>query len=193
MTSESTRRFARHSVAVGALCVTTIALCMLAACSNSPSRGKITAALNKWIKAKSCFALQEKKAPTWPIRVQRAYGPLDPLLAAMQAAGYLQITSQPQGFGALIDVIKPTDQAKGWWDAQEGFCVGTKVVADVEEWTDYGKDSTVTQVKFTWHLKDVPSWAKRSEFKDMPGMTKPVDDAAILQKTNNGWKVGLGL
>ena len=146
--------------------------------------------------------LLQKKAPDWPMRVRRQMGlmsggQLDPILTAMQAAGYLQITQeiQREGFALMpvtVDVITPTETAKGWWDVQEGFCVGTRAVADVQEWTEPGKDSGVPlQVSFTWHLTDVPSWANRAEFKDIQGMTTPVEGMTILQKTNKGWKAVL--
>jgi len=173
---------------------------VLTGCSSGPSKGQLANAINEEIKEKVCFALQNKNIPTWPMRVQRPLGlmseqQLDPILAAMQAAGYLKITQerQQQGFGqVLVDVITPTDKAKGWWDAQTGFCVGTKAVSEVQEWTDPGKaPGGAIQVKYTWHLTDVPSWAKRLEFKDIPGMTTPVPGVTIVQKTNKGWKVAL--
>jgi hypothetical protein len=117
---------------------------------------------------------------------------LHPILTAMKSAGYLQITQErSQNFlSSLVDVITPTEVAKGWWDLQDGYCVGTKAVAEVKEWTEPGKDSGLPiQVQFTWRLVDVPSWANRAEFNAIEGMSTPVEGAAVLQKTNNGWKV----
>lgn len=177
------------------LAVAVVAACALTGCL--PVERQITDAINETIKEKTCFALQEKRVPNWPMKIQRPLGvmsekPLDPILAAMSAAGFLQITQeiQQQGlFPVTVDVITPTEKAKGWWDVQEGFCVGTKAVADVQEWTEPGKDSGAPiQVQFTWHLVDVPSWANQAEFKDIPGMTTPVPGMKVLQKTNKGWK-----
>jgi hypothetical protein len=177
---------------------------VLMGCSGGPSKGQLAAAINEVIKEKVCFALQDKNAVTWPMQVQRPAGltaeqPLNPILAAMQAAGYLKITQQSQkrrnGFyteTVTIDVITPTEKAKGWWDPQTGFCVGTKAVAEVQEWTDPSKSPAI-QVKYTWHLVDVPSWAKRPEFKNIPGMATPVTDEAILEKTNKGWRAKIAL
>lgn len=177
---------------------------LLTGCSGGPSKGQLADAINEVIKEKVCFALEDKNPVTWPMQVQRAAGvtaekPLDPILAAMQAAGYLKITQQIQkhrnGFyteSATIDVITPTEKAKGWWDSKTGFCVGTKAVAEVVEWTDPSKSPTI-QVKYTWHLVDVPSWAKGPEFKNIPGMATPVTDEAVLEKTNKGWRAKMGM
>jgi len=195
--TRETRRTVK-GIAIGQLlAVAVVAACALTGCSD---KGQITDAINeKIIKEKPCFALQEKTVPNWPMRIQRPMGamsekPLDPILAAMQAADYLQITqeTQQQGFFPVtVDVITPTEKAKGWWDVQEGFCVGTKAVADVQEWTEPGNSGVPIQAQFTWHLVDVPSWAERAEFKDIPGMTTPVQGSTTLQKTNKGWKAVL--
>jgi len=183
-------------IAIGQrLAVAVVAACALTGC---PPERQITDAINeKIIKEKPCFAIQEKGVPNWPMRIQRPMGamsekPLDPILAAMQAADYLQITQATDVQGGFlpvtIDVIMPSEKAREWWNVQEGFCVGTKAVADVQEWTEPGNSGVPIQVQFTWHLVDVPSWANRAEFKDIPGMTTPVQGSTMLQKTNKGWK-----
>ena len=179
----------------GLLAMAVWAVTVLNACSGDVSKRQITQAIDAELKKeKTCFTLAQKKLPSWPLRVQRPYldEGLNPILAAMRAAGYLQVRQQREAFGyfGLIDVITPTEQAKGWWDVQTGFCVGTKAVADVQEWTEPGKQSGMPiQVKYTWHLTDVPSWAKRPEFGKIEGMVTPVPGGAILQKTNKGWTV----
>lgn len=195
--TRETRRTVK-GIAIGQrLAVAVVAACALTGCPPA-ERQMITDAINeKIIKEKPCFALQEKTVPNWPMRIQRPMGamskkPLDPILAAMQAADYLQITQETQGFFPVtVDVITPTEKAKEWWDVQEGFCVGTKAVADAQEWTEPGNSGVPIQVQFTWHLVDVPSWADRAEFKDIPGMTTPVQGITMLQKTNKGWKAVL--
>ena len=57
---------------------------------------------------------------------------------------------------------------------------------DVKEWTP--PDGPMVEVSYTWKLVNVPSWARHKAFEDMPGMSKPTEDAAIVQQTNNGWK-----
>ena len=172
---------------------------VLSGCSAGPSKGQIANAINEAIKEKICFSLQDNSIPTWPLRVGRpeAQIGLDPILADMQAAGYLKIASSVDYTTAVrIDVITPTEKAKGWWNVPDGFCVGTKAVADVEEWTEPGASGSsgqMMQVKYTWHLTDVPSWAQRAEFKDIPGLATPVSDTIQLQKTNKGWKAVLPL
>jgi hypothetical protein len=139
-----------------------------------------------------CFSLQEKKKTTWPLRVQRrsellfdTSPKLDPILAAMQAAGYITVKTERSDW---VDVITPTDEARKWWDDQTGFCVGKKAIAEVVEWTEPNALlGGGIEVKYTWHLVGVPSWAKRPEFKDIKGMSKPAEGDAILQKTNKGW------
>ncbi len=157
-------------------------------------------AINEAIKEKINFALQDNSVPTWPLRVGGASALLapDPILADMQAAGYLKITSgmanDEQGDPVMVEVITPTEEAKKWWNGPDGFCVGTKAVAEVLEWTEpaaSGSSGQTMQVKYTWHLVDVPSWAKRPEFKNIPGMVTPVSDTIQLQKTNKGWKAVL--
>jgi len=180
--------------ATESLCVASLCASLAIACSSGPSKSQITAAIDEKIKEKTCFALQKKDPPNWPMRVNRGYqlvSKLNPILTAMKSAGYLQITQEPsQNYpGSLVDVITPTEAAKGWWDLQEGYCVGTKAVAEVKEWTEPGKESgSPIQVQFSWHLIDVPSWANRAEFNNIEGMSTPVEGAANLQKTNNGWK-----
>jgi hypothetical protein len=185
-----------------------IAAAVLAGCSHGISKSQLADAINEKIgKEKTCFALEEKKMPTWPLSVERSFSspvealkggdpPMDPILASMRAAGYLRITSQAPNYGngedSPSDIITPTEQAKGWWNVPDGFCVGTKAVADVQEWTLPGKESgapvQLTEVTYTWHLVDVPTWAQRPEFKNIEGMATPVKDTAELQMTNNGWK-----
>lgn len=180
------------AIIAGASMLATLAL---TGCSGGISKRELAGDINDEIKKEKVqFALQEKKAPSWPLRVQRPLGlmseqKLDHILIAMQAAGYLKITQErePRGFNVLlVDVITPTEEAKKWWDIQNGFCVGTKTVAEVQEWTEPGAPSQRIQVKYTWRLTDVPSWAKRPEFDTIPGMSTPVAKGPLLYKTSNG-------
>ena len=179
------------------LAIVIAAVSLITACSGGISESDITHAINEKISTdKTCLSLADNNIQSWPMRVRRSVGfmkaePLHPILSAMQAAQYLQIVTEPgNALSAPIDVITPTEDAKRWWDVKTGFCVGTKAVADIGEWTDPGKESAIPiQVKYTWHLIDVPSWAKREEFKNIQGMVTPVQGMDILQKTNKGWKV----
>ncbi len=68
--------------------------------------------------------------------------PMHPILAAMRAAQYLQIVMEPgNALSVPIDEITPTEKAREWWDVKTGYCVGTKAVADIGEWTEPGKES----------------------------------------------------
>jgi|GEM_PF-311386 len=202
MNIKVTRRF---SPGVAIMTIAIAAASVLAGCSHGISKGQLADAINEKLgEKKVCFAPEEKKMPAWPLRLDMegmiSDKPLDPILAEMQAAGYLHITQEPERymFGGSqpalrdVDVITPTEEVKGWWNVPDGFCVGTKGVADIQEWTLPGKDSgapaQMTEVKYTWHLTDVPKWAQRPEFKNIEGMATPVQDTAVLQMTNNGWK-----
>lgn len=79
----------------------------------------------------------------------------------------------------------------GDWVAQTSACdaplrlrVGSSAVTLI--------DGTQSQ-KYTWHLVDVPSWARRAEFKNVQGIGAPVPGHVILQKTSNGWRAGVAL
>ena len=178
-------------------------LLILTACSGGVRESQVASAIDEEIKEKTCLTLENKRVPDWPLRLNRPLGyqfaegdrGLDPILAAMQRAGHLAITRESSrwtGFAwtPIVDVIMPTEEAKTWWDVQDGFCVGTKGVAEIQEWTEPGDAGgiQVIQVKYTWRLKDVPSWAKRPEFDSIPGMATPIPGVTVLQKTNKGWK-----
>ena len=167
----------------------------LAACASGPSKSELTRAIDEVAREKVCFALQEKKVRDWPLRVNNpsmgAEPDFGPVLSAMIAADYVEVTpgTRVNLFGIpTIYLIMPTEEAKGWWSVEEGYCVGTRAVADLFEWTEPGKEGTVIQAKFTWHLVDVPPWAKRAEFDSIVGMSTPGNGTALLQRTNNGWK-----
>ena len=187
----------------GALIIVLATMFPVTTYSSEVSKKEITEAINKQIgQQKSCFSLADNNIRSWPLRVQRPLAmlsesrggtgsPLDPILSAMKVAGYLKIvTVEPDSIELPFDVITPSEDAKRWWDTKDGFCVGRKAVADVQEWTVPGAGSgTPIQVNYTWHLIDVPSWAKRSEFNRIEGMQKPAASMTILMKTNKGWKV----
>jgi hypothetical protein len=193
------------------LCVASLCAAVAVGCSSGPSKSQITAAINDKLKEKVCVGFREKQAPTWPLRTNRGggemYRNLNPILTAMQSAGYIKITQEPvkfvydangwskqeeEGLAPFTDVITPTEAAKSWWDVQDGYCVGTKAVAEIKQWTEPGKDSGMPiTVQFTWHLVDVPSWANRAAFNKIEGLLTPVEATTVLQKTNNGWKVAI--
>jgi len=177
-----------------------IALLIVAACSGGDSKGEVADAINKKIgEQKVCFKIVGTGPPTWPMRVNRPTGavgdmPLDPILAAMQAAGYLHIDTMPGNpMRPTIDVVTPTEEAKGWYDPKIGFCVGEKSVAEIREVIEPPKESGMLgkalKADYTWKLANVPSWAKRAEFNAIPGMNTPVPATAALQKTGDGWQV----
>src|SRR5262249_13387561 len=129
---------AARAVAITYLLFAALAAAGLTGCGGV-SKSQLTDAINEHLKEKTCFAVQKTKEPSWPMRVRRPGGlmseePLDPILAAIKAAGYLKVAQEKQGEGVFadtVDVVTPTEKAKAWWVVPEGFCVGTKAVAEV--------------------------------------------------------------
>jgi len=170
----------------------------LAACGDGPSESRFAAAIDKSLEGRfECMGIQGGGAVRWPLRLNRGgfgQGPVHPILVAMQKAGYVTITPERQARGFItqvVDVIEPTAEAKTWWDNARGFCVGRRGVDSVVRWTEPGQGpGTPVQVEYRWKLKDVPKWAQRPEFQQLPGMGAPVDARTSLIKASDGWRVG---
>ncbi|WP_109479914.1 hypothetical protein [Paraburkholderia sp. C35] len=191
----------KKQITAGWLVVIGMASAVLAGCSSGPSKGDLKDGLAEFFKAKPqdvCWNVENSAAVQWPIRI--ALQGMDKgqiaILNGVKASGVADITEAPNvtAFGTMGTVLTITLTEKGKdakaWDPQKGFCVGTKQVKDVTEFTEPGKDGeNVTDVKFTWQLDDLPSWVDRSKFPAIVGMTEPVADETLMQKTNNGWRV----
>src|SRR6267142_3050325 len=81
---------------------------LIYACSDGVSKSELTSAINKEIgEQRSCFSLVNNNV-RWPTRVSRSQGigimsePLDPILSAMRAAGYLKIATTQGGRDQLF-------------------------------------------------------------------------------------------
>lgn len=178
-----------------------LAVAALAGCSGGPSKGDLKDGLSTFFKDKpqeACWNVENSQAVQWPIRIPLAgmdkaqLGIVD----GVNRSGIATVTSAPvqQGDGqtVLALTITLTDKGKAAkaWDPQKGFCVGTRQVQDVTEFTVPNKDTEgMTDVKFTWRYDDLPSWVERDKFPRLAGMAAPVNDEAMMQKTNNGWRV----
>lgn len=113
------------------------------------------------------------------------------ILADMIRAGMIQAMPirNPFVVGHLYGLRAAPGVAKYW--GQGGFCVGRPEVVEVQKWTtpaDLG-GATSTQITYTWHLTDVPGWARNPAFANIQGMAKPAEDGAVAVQTNNGWEV----
>lgn len=183
--------------ALGALIVVAATL---VGCSGGPSKGDLKDGLAQYFKDKPqavCWNVQNSAAVQWPIRIpsegmtKEQVGILDGL--NREGIATVQLGLVQQGFANVSAfTINLTDKGRsaGAWDPQKGFCVGTKTVDEVTEFTVPNKDNEgMSDVKFTWKIDDVPSWVERDKFPKLPGMTVFVNDEAVMAKTNNGWRV----
>ncbi|MEB5487985.1 hypothetical protein QMA69_26525 [Burkholderia pseudomallei] len=187
----------KQCLVLGALVVVAAAL---AGCSGGPSKGDLKDGLAQYFKDKPqavCWNVENSAAVQWPLRVPMQGMTKDQLgvLDGLNREGIATVQEglAQQGFtNVTVLTINLTDKGKSAnaWDPQKGFCVGTKAVDQVTEFTIPNKDSEGTsEVKFTWKLDDVPSWVERDKFPKLPGMTASVNDEAVMAKTNNGWRV----
>lgn len=188
----------KRGAALGAALLVAAAL---AGCSGGPSKGDLKDGLASYYNEKPqavCWNVLNSAAVQWPIRIptngmnKTQLGILD----GLNRSGIATVTSGPvqgaSGFPVMAFTITLTDKGKaaGAWDPQKGFCVGRKNVDQVTEYTIPGKDSEgMSTVKFTWTIDDTPSWVERDKFPQLDGMTTPVNDEAVMAKTNNGWRV----
>ncbi|WP_186020532.1 hypothetical protein [Burkholderia gladioli] len=188
----------KQSLALGALAIVITAL---SGCSGGPSKGDLKDGLTAYFKDRpqaACWNVENSQAVQWPIHIpingmnKEQLGILD----GLNRSGIATVTSAPAQVGDGVTVlaltIALTDKGKSMnaWDSQKGFCVGTREVQDVNEFTLPNKDTEgMTDVKFTWQYGDLPGWVERDKFPKLPGMTASVSDEAMMSKTNNGWRV----
>jgi len=191
----------KKQIALGAMGAIGVVLSLaLSGCSGGPSKGDLKDGLADYFKAKpqeACWNVQNSQAVQWPIRIPLQGMEKDQvaILNGLKSSGIASIAEAPQvlpgGAMGTVLTISLTDKGKDAkaWDAQKGFCVGTRQVQEVTEFTVPGKDTEgLTDVKFTWQYTDLPGWVDRDKFK-LVGMAAPVPDEAVMQKTNNGWRV----
>ena len=146
-------------------------------------------------RSQDCVLVAGVGEVNWPLRatITSATQWPNPILEAMQRAGYLSLDKQDAPLGGLIGgtdsvTITPTPAAKGWYDPQRGFCVGHFTVDQVTSFSQPGSGpGTPSDAQFTWKLADVPGWAQRQEFHAIPGLAASAAGSAHLEKTSNGW------
>lgn len=171
-------------------------------CARGPSKADLTRAVDEAIRERICFTTETKGVPEWPLIAGESNAlsllnnrvSVHPIVYAMREAGYVAVTperskvSYMSGQATGRYFVAPTEEAKAFWTADEGFCVGTRAVADVQEWTEPTAEGAAVEVKFTVLLVDVPEWARHAAFDSFPAMKVPVRGTAMVHKTNNGWK-----
>lgn len=172
---------------------------MLAGCSNALDKTTAANAIDKAMAAQprsqDCVLVAGVGEVNWPLKatITSATQWPNPILEAMQKAGYITLDKQDAPLGGLIGgtdsvTITPTAAAKGWYDPQRGFCIGHFAVAAVTSFTQPGSGpGTPSDAQFTWHLADVPSWAQRQEFNGIAGLAATANGTAHLEKTSSGW------
>lgn len=187
----------KHGVALG---VTLLVAAALTGCSGGPSKGDLKDGLVQEYKdhpQSVCWNVENSANVQWPIRIPTQGMSKDQvaILDGLNRAGIATVSAQlvQEGFmNVSVYTINLTDKGRsaGAWDPQKGFCVGTKTVDEVTEFTIPSKDSDgASDVKYTWKLDDLPSWVDRDKFASIPGMTSSVQADELMMKTNNGWRV----
>ncbi|SPU47809.1 Uncharacterised protein [Brevundimonas diminuta] len=89
--------------------------------------------------------------------------------------------------------FKPRGEG-GFWSSQPGFCYGEPVVKEIVRFTEPGDmmGMTVSQVEYTWQLKNMPEWARSKPMQaQFPQLAR--DNAETLEGKvavvlmNEGW------
>lgn len=121
------------------------------------------------------------------------------ILGALAQAGLVTLSSKYVagnsvgllGRQAMVIDLTEAGRSAGAWHPRNGFCVGTKVVDDVVQWTEPTRDTDAqeSRVFYTWRIDNVPAWARHPAFATLQGMDEPVEATATLRKMNDGWAV----
>ena len=168
-------------------------------CSQPLDKATVAAAIDKEMatepRSRDCVTVAGPGQITWPLKasITSATQWPNPILGAMQKAGYLTLETESAGLARLAGandsvVITPSAEAIRWYDPQRGFCIGRFKVAEVSRFDAPGSGpGTPSEAEFTWRLADVPSWAQRPEFNAIPGLAASATGSAHLEKTNDGW------
>jgi hypothetical protein len=172
---------------------------MLLGCSHSLDKATIAAAIDKEMatepRSRDCVVVAGPGQVTWPLKavITSATQWPNPILEAMQKAGYLTLDTQKAGLASIVGasdnvLITPTPEAASWYDPQRGFCIGRFKTDTVTRFDAPGSGTgTPTDAEFTWRLADVPAWAQRAEFNAIPGLAADAPGSAHLEKTSDGW------
>lgn len=148
-----------------------------------------------------CWALKDMASASFPIRT--GFDPLskqsNAILEGLIKLGFIEVARQevsnnPYGFFSqqqLVIDLTPSGQDAKVWDAQSGFCIGHKRVVEVTRFSDPTDQSgvQVSQAEYKWAIEDTPAWFEPTAFSSIGGVGEPVEDAVLLQKMSDGWRV----
>lgn len=171
-------------------------------CGDGLTKGRAADALEKSFPTQGvCWATRDMANSRFPLRVNFDSSQRDgnAILGALAQSGLVSLSNKhvvgnANGvFGHQEMLVELTDagrQAQAWHE-QHGFCIGTKVVDDVLQWTEptRASDVQVSRVSYTWRISRVPTWARAPAFQALQGMDEPVEATATLRKMNDGWAV----
>lgn len=143
--------------------------------------------------------LENQKKAAAPFEVMAAAGLLKGEPAEITQSGYfagpqpklavVAYTLTPEGEKAF----KPRGEG-GFWSSQPGFCYGEPAVKEIVRFTEPGEmmGMTVSQVDYTWQLKNMPEWAKSKPMQDVfPQLARDnaetLEGKAAVVLMNEGW------
>lgn len=82
----------------------------------------------------------------------------------------------------------------GFWSSQPGFCYGEPAVKEIVRFTEPGEmmGMTVSQVDYTWRLKNMPEWAKSKAMQEVfPQLARDnsetLEGKAAVVLMSEGW------
>lgn len=186
-------KFARTA----SLCLTAL---LLSGCSNP--KNELKAAINQDLQAHPvCVGFGNNTKTTFPAQFGNDITH-NSILKVLAGSNLIQMTVKSQDIsevpngGTYYGKVTTLDltakgREKNVWDAQKGFCIGDREVADIQKWTEPANSDGVqmTAVDYTWQVGDLLFGIRRSDFPDLPGLGKPIAAKVTLKKMNDGWEV----
>lgn len=177
-------------------------LVLASGCGDGLTKGRAEAALEaSFGRQDACWTPTDIDNRRFPLQVDFDSSERNgnAILGALAQAGLVTLSGKrvPANSNGLLGrqamVIDLTDAGRNAeaWHPRNGFCVGTKVVDDVAQWTEptRGTDAQLSRVFYTWRIDQVPAWARDPAFATLQGMTEPVEATVTLRKLNDGWTV----
>lgn len=143
--------------------------------------------------------LENQKKAAAPFEAMAAAGLLKGEPAEITQSGYFPGT--PPKMAVVAYTLTPEgDKAfkargdGGFWGSQPAFCYGEPAVKEVVRFTEPGEmmGMTVSQVDYTYQLKNMPEWAKSKAMQEVfPQLARDnaatLEDKAAVVLMNEGW------
>lgn len=171
-------------------------------CGDGLTKGRAETALEKSFAAQDvCWGTRDMANTRFPLRVNfnSSQRNGNAILGALAQSGLITLSNTQtraspgvaQGRPVMLIDLTEAGRKANAWNEQNGFCIGTKGVADVLLWTEPTRDSDwpESRVSYTWQIERVPGWARAPAFHSLQGMDEPVEATATLRKMNDGWVV----